>query len=292
MPTADSPTAIVCDTTAYLPTAMVDAAGIQLVSLYVTLEGQEDRESELRDYDDFYDRLRKANEPATTSQPSVGDFEAVYRPLLDQGREIVSLHLSAGISGTYETACQARDGLAGDGDDAGAIHVIDSRTTAGGMGLVVLAACAAASRGMAATEVAARTHQAREALKMWFALDTLEYLRRGGRIGGASAFIGSALKVKPILTFEEEVVPVERVRTRSRVRERLLDYARDRHAAGSSAWVVQHIQDPEGADDLVASALEVFGREPTFVSEVGPVIGAHAGPGMLVIGTLPESLLE
>ena len=114
---------------------------------------------------------------------------------------------------------------------------------------------------------------------MWFAIDTLEYLRKGGRIGAAQAWLGSALQIKPILTLDEEITPVERVRTRRRAFERMVDYARQRHDDGADGWVVQHIQDPETARRLVEQCREIFGTEPVFVSEVGPVIGAHVGPG-------------
>jgi DegV family protein with EDD domain len=126
---------------------------------------------------------------------------------------------------------------------------------------------------------------------MWFAIDTLEYLRRGGRIGGARAWIGSALKIKPILTLEEEITPIERVRTRNRSIERLRDYARQRHESGFDAWVVQHIQDPETAASLIEDCHEMFGCEPVFVSEVGPVLGAHVGPGLLGVGSVSTSVL-
>jgi len=127
---------------------------------------------------------------------------------------------------------------------------------------------------------------------MWFAVDTLEYLRRGGRIGGARAWIGSALKIKPILTLEEEVAPIERVRTRGRSLERLREYARERHESGADAWVVQHIQDHETANVLVDDCREIFGCEPVFVSEIGPVIGAHVGPGLIGVGSISKSVLD
>jgi DegV family protein with EDD domain len=136
-----------------------------------------------------------------------------------------------------------------------------------------------------------RAADAREAMKLWFALDTLEYLRRGDRIGKARGWLGSTLKIKPILTFEEEITPVERARTRSKVLERLRGYAAERHAAGADAWVIQHIQDPEAAASLADDCREIFGREPLFVCEVGPVLGAHLGPGMLGLGTVAPSVL-
>jgi DegV family protein with EDD domain len=127
---------------------------------------------------------------------------------------------------------------------------------------------------------------------MWFAIDTLEYLRRGGRIGAARAWLGSALKIKPILTLEEEITPIDRVRTRKRAYERLLEYMRERHAVGADAWVVQHVQDPETAVRLVEEGRGIFGSDPVFVSEIGPVIGAHTGPGLIGVGSVPRSLLE
>jgi DegV family protein with EDD domain len=127
---------------------------------------------------------------------------------------------------------------------------------------------------------------------MWFAIDTLEYLRRGGRIGGARAWIGSALKIKPILTLEEEITPVERVRTRARSIERLRDYARPRHESGLDAWVVQHIQDDETASGLIEDGREIFGCEPVFTSEIGAVLGAHVGPGLLGIGSVSKEVLS
>jgi len=287
-----APTAVVCDTTAYLPDALVAERGIERISLYVSVDGQQEREGEISDFASFYERLRASEEGATTSQPSIGDFVSVYEPLLDDGREIVSIHISAGISGTLEAANQARERLLAEGKGGERIHLFDSRSAAGGMGLCALAASASAAAGDDGETALARASQAREELKMWFAVDTLEYLRRGGRIGGARAWIGSALKIKPILTLEEEITPVERVRTRARSIERLRGYARERHESGLDGWVVQHIQDDETAAGLVDDGREIFGCEPAFVSEIGAVLGAHVGPGLLGIGSVSKSVLS
>jgi len=287
-----SQTAVVCDTTAYLPTDLLASRGIQTISLYVAVDGRQERESEIADYAEFYERLRASESGATTSQPSIGDFVSVYEPLLDEGREIVSIHISAGISGTFEAAGQARERLIAEGKGGERILLFDSRSAAGGMGLSVLAAAAAAVGGDDGSAVVARAQRAREELKMWFAIDTLEYLRRGGRIGGARAWIGSALKIKPILTLEEEITPVERVRTRARSIERLRDYARQRHKDGIDGWVVQHIQDDETASALVDDCREIFGCEPVFVSEIGAVLGAHVGPGLLGVGSVSKDVLS
>ena len=285
-------TAVVCDSTAYLPSELLAARGIQVVSLYVSIDGEQERETEIGDYGRFFERLRASESGATTSQPSIGDLVAVYEPLLEQGREIASVHISAGISGTYEAAQQARQRLIDEGKGGERIEVFDSRSAAGGMGLCALGAAAGAAAGGDAKAALARAQQTREELKMWFAIDTLEYLRRGGRIGGARAWIGSALKIKPILTLEEEITPIERVRTRNRSIERLRDYARRRHDDGYDAWVVQHIQDFDTAGGLADDAREIFGCEPAFVSEIGAVLGAHVGPGLLGIGSVSKSVLE
>ncbi|HEY5708369.1 MAG TPA: DegV family protein [Solirubrobacterales bacterium] len=284
--------AVVCDTTAYLPTELVASNGIHVVSLYVAVDGVQEPESEISDYAAFYERLRASEEGATTSQPSIGDFVSVYEPLLDEGREIVSIHISSGISGTFEAAGQARERLVAEGKGGDRIHLFDSRSACGGMAYSVLAAAAAARTGGNSEVVLARAEQARGELKMWFAIDTLEYLRRGGRIGGARAWIGSALKIKPILTLEEEITPVERVRTRARSIERLRDYARQRHESGLDAWVIQHIQDPETASALADDCREIFGCEPVFISEIGPVIGAHVGPGLIGVGSVSNEVLS
>jgi DegV family protein with EDD domain len=289
--TASPQTAVVCDTTAYLPRDLVAERGIETISLYVSVDGHQERELDIADYAGFYERLRASEGGATTSQPSVGDFISVYEPLLDAGRDIVSIHISAGISGTFEAAGQARQRLIDEGKGGERIHVMDSRSAAGGMGLAVLGASAAALSGADPDAVLARAVQTRRELKMWFAIDTLEYLRRGGRIGGARAWIGSALKIKPILTLEEEITPVERVRTRARSLERLRDYARQRHEQGADGWVVQYIQDDETAAGLIDDGREIFGCEPVFTSEIGAVLGAHVGPGLLGIGSVPAELV-
>ena len=284
--------AVVSDTTAYFPTEVAEANGIRIVSLYVNFGSERtEREADIADYDAFYDELRSAAKLPTTSQPSVGDFVSVYEPLLSEGQDVVSIHIAGGLSGTPEAARQAKETLERDGKGGDRVHVIDSRTAAGGLGLVALAAARRAADGGDADSVVAATLAAREELKMWFAIDTLEFLKRGGRIGAASAWIGSTLKIKPILSVESEITPVERVRTSARAFERMVDYARQREESGADAWVVQHIQAPDQAIQLAERCREIFGHEPAFTSELGPVLGAHTGPGLLGVGALPSRFL-
>jgi DegV family protein with EDD domain len=283
------PVAIVSDTCHYLARELVGANQIHEVSLYVHWGEDTTREAEVTDYDAFYERLRTSSELPTTSQPSIGDFLAVYRPLLEDGNEIVSIHLAGGMSGTVRSADQAREQL---GRDAERVYVIDSRSACGGQGLVLLAAAAAARAGADALAVSDRALRARDELQMWFSIDTLEFLRRGGRIGGAQAWLGSTLKIKPILTVESQITPIERVRTSRRAFERMTDLLRERAGDGADAWMVQHIQAPSEAATLAERGREIFGTEPVTVSEIGPVIGAHVGPGLLGVGGIPSSFLR
>ena len=286
-------TAVVTDSTAYLPQELVAGNSIGIVSLYVNF-GPERAEREvdlIKDLDAFYDEVRSADQWPTTSQPSVGDFVEAWEPLLADGGEVVSIHISEGISGTCDSARQAAELLEREGKGGERVRVVNSQSAAGGMGLIVLGAARAAARGADADAVAARADELREVLKMWFAVDTLEFLKRSGRIGAASAWIGSTLKIKPILTLEQEITPIERVRTSGRAFERMVAYAEERHDAGANGWVVQHIQSRDSAERLAERCRQVFEADPVFVSEVGPVLGVHTGPGLLGVGGVPTDLL-
>src|SRR5919108_6667 len=287
-----SPVAVVTDSTSYLPPELIQRDGIHVVPLYVVFEGNRTvPEVEITDYPAFFEELRSAEKLPTTSQPSVGDFTAVFEPLLAEGKEIVSVHISGGLSGTPEAARQAKEALTRDDKGGERIEVVDSTTAAGGLGFMVLAAAKAARDGASAKEVAEHVAAARKELRLWFAIDTLEFLKRGGRIGAASAWIGSTPKGKAILTVDNEMTPVERVRTSTRAFERMVDYARQRHEAGADGWSGQHIAAPDTCARLVERCYGIFGCEPTIVSEIGPVLAAHTGPGLLGVGAVPTRFL-
>lgn len=277
------PLAIVTDSTPYLPRALIERSQISEVSLYVGWDGELKRESAYTDLDAFYARLRDSERLPTTSQPSAGDFIACYEPLLSAGNDVLSIHIAGGLSGTCESAREAAR-LLGDAGHAGRVEVLDAQTGAGGLGCLVLVAADAAARGEGLDAASAAVASARASLDIWFCLDTLEYLRRGGRIGAAQAALGTALKLKPILTFGTEIAPVGRVRTHRRAFERMLDYLRELHERGATDWIVQHAQAPDDAERLVAEGRAIFGFEPLFCTQVGPVLGAHLGAGMLVGG--------
>jgi DegV family protein with EDD domain len=285
--------AVVTDSTAYVPTEVAQREGITVVSLYVVFGS--DRtvpESTITDFPAFFEELRSADSVPTTSQPSVGDFVSAYEPLLEGGNSVVSVHISEGLSGTVGAAQQAAEQLQRDGKGGERVHVVDTATAAGGIGLLALVAARAATSGASAEEVVARTNEARANYKMWFAVDTLEFLRRGGRIGAASAWIGSTMKIKPILTVESTMTPVERVRTSARMFERMVDYAQQRHDSGSDGFVIQHCCAPDQASRLVDRCRAIFWREPEYVSELGPVMSVHAGPGMLGLASVPTRFLD
>jgi DegV family protein with EDD domain len=284
------PVAIVADSTSYLPSEVVDAEGIHLVSLYLNRDGRQERELDITDYPRFYDELRTAPQLPTTSQPSIGDFLAVMEPLLADGHDVLCITLSGAISGTNQAAEQAAAD-AGPRYGQRRIHVYDSHSACGAMGAMAIAAARASARGGDLEACTAAADGVRSTLKSWFAVDTLEYLRRGGRIGSAQAWLGGALKVKPILTIDDVITPIERVRTSSRAFARLLEYAKGLHEDGADAWIVQHIQAGEQATALTDACREVFGSEPVFIGEIGPVIGSHVGPGLLGVGGLPGRLL-
>jgi DegV family protein with EDD domain len=285
-----APVAIVSDTTHYLPAELVASEGIHQVSLYVGWRGEPRRELDLDGFDDFYRRLDTDPDVPTTSQPSIGDFLAVWEPLLEAGNDIVSIHLAGGISGTSEAARQAHELLAERGLGE-RIVVIDGETGCGGLGFLLLAGAAAARSGADLQTVATHVTGAREHTRIWFCVDTLEFLRRGGRIGAAQAWLGGTLKIKPILTLKYEITPIERVRTSKRAFERMVQFAQQLQDEGQDAWAVQHIQAPDEAQRLAQRCEAILGSPPRFISEVGPVIGTYTGPGLLGVGGLPSGLL-
>jgi len=275
--------AVFTDSTSYVPADLYARLGVRQVGLYVGWDGELEPEASWSDLDAFYERLERSPKLPTTSQPSVGDFEAAYRPVLEEGFDIVSIHIAAGISGTCESAREAARSLAAKGVP-GRVEVVDVQTGAGALGFIVLAAASSAGLGADAATVVADAGRTRESLAMWFCLDTLEYLRRGGRIGAARAVLGSALKVKPILTFGTEITPVDKVRTKGRALQRMETYLEELRDRQATDWIVQHAQSPTDAAWLVERGEAILGKPPLFCTEVGPVLGAHLGAGLLLAG--------
>ena len=220
----------------------------------------------------FWERMRTGKELPTTSQPSIGDFLGCYEPLLQDGHDILSIHLSAGISGTYDSALQARAQLIERGLEAGRLAVLDSRTVCGGLGPAAARRRRVGARRRRRCRRSPRTPPRRaRTCASGSSLDTLEYLRRGGRVGGAQAWIGGALKIKPILSLESDdragrarAHGGPRVRADGRVHAHAARRRRRRAGACSTS------RPPAEAQRLVERGIEIFGCEPRFVGEVGP----------------------
>lgn len=271
-----SPVAVVTDSTAYLPDGVAARHGIGVVPLHVVLGSRTGTEGDEVSPRDVAEALAERRLHVSTSRPTPGELAAAYRA---SGSDcVVSVHLSAELSGTYDAAVLAAAEVAAEGID---VHVVDSRTIAMGLGFAVLAAARAARDGRGVEAVAAAAHDSRT--DVLFYVDTLEHLRRGGRIGAAAALFGTALAVKPLLHVADgQIAALEKVRTASKALARLEDLAVERAGDGPVDLAVHHLAAPDRAAQL-ADRLRARLPEITslHVSEVGAVVGAHVGPGLL-----------
>jgi DegV family protein with EDD domain len=269
--------AVVTDSTAYLPPGLAERYGVHVVPLYVVLAGRSGQEGTDVTSEEVARALAVRGGQVTTSRPTPGDFIAAYRARLEAGAtRVVSVHLSGELSGTGEAA---RLAAASVGEHL--VTVLDSRSAAMGSGFAVLAAARAAAAGGSAEQVAAAARTTAAATRTFFVVDTLEHLRRGGRIGAAAALLGSALAVKPVLHVADgQVVPLERVRTSARALARLVQRAAEVAGDRPVAAAVHHLAAPERAQRL---ADQLRARLPAlqelYVSELGAAVGAHVGPG-------------
>ena len=269
--------AVVTDSTAGLPEEQVAAHRLTVVPLTVTIDSASGREGIDVAPEDVAKALVARRSSVTTSRPSPGEFTEAYGRLLDEGAAgVVSVHLSAKLSGTLESARLAADGY------PGRVAVVDSRSTGMGLGF-----CAIAAGGF--TELAPAAEAARAAagrITTLFYVDTLEYLRRGGRIGAASALLGTALSVKPILHMVDgEIVVRDKVRTASRALARLVDLAVEAAGDAEVEVGVHHLAAPERAEELVVRLRERLGEriQGWYLTEIGAAVGAHVGPGLASI---------
>ncbi|CCH28760.1 DegV family protein [Actinosynnema sp. NPDC047251] len=273
-------TTIVTDSTAYLPEGFAERHGIRVVPLHVAVDGR----SRLDGVDFGPAELAAAlgdHRRVTTSRPTPGELAEVYRSVLADGADgIVSVHLSRELSGTWEAARLAAEEV-----DPDRIRVVDSRATGMGLGFAALAACSPPD-GVLAERAAA---DAAARIRMFFCVETLDHLRRGGRIGAAAALVGTALAVKPLLHVDDgRIVPLEKVRTTSRAIGRLVDLAATAAGSGPVGLAVHHLAAPERAAELATRLDErVPGSTGCLISEVGAVIGAHTGPGVMGVVVLP-----
>jgi DegV family protein with EDD domain len=276
--------AIVTDSTADLIPELLAQQAITVVPLTVNLDGR----SYLGGVDitavEFYQKLQQSSSHPTTSQPSPGQFKEAYERLLADHEEVVSIHISPNLSGTMGSAQQAAQMI---GDER--VQVIDSQFASMPLAALVLVAANRAALGADASEVIEDVTRVREATRCFFAVSTLEYLRRGGRIGAAGALLGSVLQIKPILAIEGgQVVPLERVRTHDRALLRLVELAQSVDRGGGLCVVIGHAA-AEPAAQALAERLEGI-AESLVIQPLGPVVGAHVGPGTVGVAAYPAEL--
>ncbi len=278
--------AIVTDSTADLPTQLARAHTVTVVPLTLNFDG----ESLLDGVDitpaDFYRRLPAAATHPTTSQPSPGRFAEAYSALLAEHDAIVSIHISAKLSGTYASARQAADMV-----DPTRIRVVDSELVSMSLGLVTLVAATMAAKGAEVEAIEAKMLDMRAQVQTYFSVATLEFLRRGGRIGRASALLGSVLQVKPVLCIRDGLVtPLERVRTFERALNRVVELTREVDRGHGVCVIVGHA-DSEADAERIGRELEPI-CETLMIQPLGPVVGAHAGPGVVGVGCYPAELFS
>jgi DegV family protein with EDD domain len=280
-----SKVAIVTDSTADLPADLVSTRSITVVPLTVTLDGKSYLDGVELGAGEFYARLAASESVPTTSQPSPANFAGAYEKLLSEHDAIVSIHISARLSGTLASAEQAVESLGA----RDRIRLVDSSFVSMPLGLLVLVAAQMAQDGAPADAIVQQVERAREATGVYFAVATLENLRRGGRIGRANALLGSILQVKPVLTIQDgEVTPLERVRTWERALNRIAELVRGVDTGHGVCAIVGNAADEEAAA-RIARELEPV-ADTLLVQPLGAVVGAHAGPGTIGVGCYPAEV--
>jgi DegV family protein with EDD domain len=268
--------AFVTDSTAYMPPDLLKQYNIHVVPNVVNWGTQTFRDGVDITSTQFFERLKTDPVMPTTAVSGIGDFRDVYEAAGKTAEAVIGVHLSAKLSGTYSAAVQAKAML-----PQYKITVIDSNATAMALGFVILAAARAAMAGGSYDEAVQAANYAIPRVGVIFTVQTLDYLRRGGRIGGAQAFMGSLLDMKPILELRDgRVEPVERVRTKKKAVERGLEMVIAKTAGKRPIRLATlHAAAPVEAATLLALAKEKLGADEDILTEVSPTVGTHAGPG-------------
>jgi DegV family protein with EDD domain len=278
--------AIVTDSTADLPPQLAASRSITVVPLTLNFEGKTFLDGVDIRPDEFYRRLPSGTTHPTTSQPSAGRFAEAYSSLLADHEAVLSIHISQKLSGTYESARQAADLT-----DPKRVRVVDSQVVSMSLSLLTLTASALASNGADAEAIEAKMVDMRPHVQTYFSVATLEFLRRGGRIGRANALLGSVLQVKPVLCIRDGLVtPLERVRTFERALNRIVELTREVDRGEGVCVIVGHA-DAEADAERIARELDPI-ADTLMIQPLGPVVGAHAGPGVVGVGCYPAELFR
>ena len=271
-----SPVRIVTDSTAFLKKETVEQNKITVVPLYVNFENETILDGSISNAT-FFDKMKHATKMPFTSQPSPGDFVEVFEKIIAEGDEIVTIVISSGISGTYESAINAARIV-----DSKRIAVVDSILTSGGLAMLVKEAAEAAAQGKTKEEIVALVEDKKRRLRIFFIPDTLEYLKKGGRIGGAQALLGTLLKIKPVLYLNNgKVDKYDKVRTMKKAMERIVDEIPP--AKGSFPVTIVHAEAHDSSVKIKNLIVERFPEADIVIDELSPVIGTHAGPGVVGI---------
>ena len=277
---------IVTDSTADIPLEQAEASGITIVPLTVFFGDDAYLDNVELDNAGFYKKLQESKALPRTSQPSPAAFQTAYKQLIQEGATgILSIHLSSGLSGTYQSACTARDTLP-DEFKTIPIETVDSQSISAGMAHAIVQAAQEARQGVPLEEIKAHVVQEQAHSHILAILDTLEYVKRGGRIGAARALLGNMLSVKPIVTLKDgAVVPVEQPRTRSRAYARVAQLVSE---MGPLAYIaIAESNDEVGAQ--LATALKTVSDQEIPRYKLGAVLGTHTGPGTVAIAVVTEA---
>lgn len=276
---------IVTDSTADLPAEVIQKYGIEVVSLKVHFGEEVYDDTELTT-DQFYEKLAQASKLPTTSQPSPVDFLDVYKRLNETpDTSIISIHISSALSGTYQSAMLAKSML----EEKADITIIDSKSASYGIGMLVEAAAKAAANGKSVDEIVSIVNTLRHSTRLYFLVDTLEYLHKGGRIGKASAVFGSLLNIKPILSIDEdgEVYAVDRVRGNRRAMNRAIELLQQDFSDAQVHVNIAYADVRESADELGELVKQQFQVQDITYSRIGSVIGTHVGTGVIAVFMSP-----
>ena len=270
--------AIVTDSTSYIPSEVVQKHGITVAPQVLIWDNQTYRDGIDIQPTEFYSRLKTAKVMPSTSQVSPATIQEIFQGLVDKGMPVLGIFISSKLSGTLQSAIQAKDMMGSAGEK---VTLVDSQSTAMGLGFQAIAAARAAEAGASIEETAALASSAHERTGVFFAVDTLEFLHRGGRIGGAQRFIGSALNLKPILAVKDgKVEGIERIRTKSKAHERVLELVAEQVKGKSNIRLATlHANSADDAKNLLDRAVAELSPVETLFTEVSPVVGTHAGPG-------------
>jgi DegV family protein with EDD domain len=269
---------VVTDSTAYIPSALIVKHGIRVVPLSLVWGTEVFRDGVDIMPAEFYARLKTAKVMPSTSQTSPEEFIKIFSPIVEAGNSILAVLLSSKLSGTVDSATQAKQALPG-----AKIEIVDTLSTAMALGFITLAAARALQNGADLAEATQVTKQAVEKSSIIFVVETLEFMRRGGRIGGAAAFLGTALNMKPLLTLHEgKVEALDKVRTKGKAVDRMLDLIEKEIGSTRPLRIATVQAAAEGeANELLKRANDRFHPEESIFSEVSPVIGTHIGPGTI-----------